>query len=105
MPAPRVFEAPGPGAWELETAHFARPASTFSHRPIVAGLTRGFAEGAARFSLMLEGFEIRLVHGFIYVRPRPFGAPPDAKGPPPKLVFQLLTRLVPKIRRRLRQGA
>jgi pyruvate,water dikinase len=105
MPASRTFEAPGPGAWELETTHFSRPISTFLQRPFLAGFPVGFAESAARYSLMFEGFEPRLVHGFVYVRPKVFGAPPDAKGPPPKVVFQLLTRLVPKIRRRLRAGA
>lgn len=37
----------------------------------------------------------------MYQQPVAFGAPEGAAGPPPKFVLQLLTRLVPKMRRRL----
>src|SRR6185295_2173286 len=37
-----------------------------------------------------------------YIAPRIVGAPRGAKGPPPRLIFKLLTRLHPEIRRRLK---
>jgi len=51
---------------------------------------------------MLDRLEPAIVNDFIYMQPRPFGAPPGAKGPPPKLIFQILMRVVPKIRARIR---
>ena len=41
-----------------------------------------------------------IVNDLVYTQAVPFGAPKGAKGPPRKIVFQLLTRLHPKIRRR-----
>jgi rifampicin phosphotransferase len=101
----RTFEAPGPGTWDLEIAHNSRPYSTFLLRPIMAGMPVGFSASAERFSLMVAGVDIRVLHGFMYMRIKPFGAPPGAAGPPPKFVFQIMTRLLPSVRRRLRGGA
>jgi phosphohistidine swiveling domain-containing protein len=95
------YTAPGPGAWELETVHFTRPISRLMQAPMLGGFVRGFKEGTARYGLMLSHIEPAIVNSFIYMRPVPFGAPPSATKPPPKIVFQLLTRLVPKIRRRI----
>lgn len=38
----------------------------------------------------------------MYMKAVPFGAPPDASGPPPKLILQRLTRLHPGMRARWR---
>lgn len=99
----RTFEAPGPGAWELDGVHFPRPVTTFLQGAF-SGFAEGFAEGTARYGAMLSHLEPRFVHGFVYTRAVAFGAPPDAKGPPPKLVLQALTRLLPSMRRRIRAG-
>jgi pyruvate,water dikinase len=96
------FKAPGPGVWELETAHNPRPVSRFSQQPIVAGFGAGFSASTARYGVMLDRMEPRFVNDFTFIQPRPFGAPPGAKGPPPKIIFQLLTRLLPKMRARIR---
>lgn len=100
-----AFHPPGPGAWELETTHFSRPVSRFIQKPYEEGFGRGFSSSTARFGVMLERMEPRFVNDFAFMQLRPFGAPPGAKGPPPKIVFQLLTRIVPKIRARLRTSA
>jgi pyruvate,water dikinase len=42
------------------------------------------------------------VNRFIYTAVRAVGAPKNAKGTPPKLVFKLLTKLHPEVRRRIR---
>ena len=96
------FEAPGPGVWELETAHYTRPVCRFTQGPTVEGFGAGFAESTARYGVMLDRLEPRFVNDFVFVQPRPFGAPAGAKGPPPKLIFQILMRVVPKIRARIR---
>jgi phosphohistidine swiveling domain-containing protein len=96
------YPPPGPGVWELETAHYSRPVCRFTQGPTEEGFGAGFSEGTARYGVMLDRLEPRFVNDFVFVQPRPFGAPPGAKGPPPKLIFQLLMRVVPKIRARLR---
>jgi pyruvate,water dikinase len=97
-----AFAPPGPGAWELETTHYTRPVSRFTQQPLVEGFGIGFAASTARYGVMLDRMEPRFVNDFTFMQMRPFGAPPGAKGPPPKVVFQLLTRLVPKMRARIR---
>lgn len=99
-----TFTAPGPGVWELETVHYTRPLSHFTREGILRGFAEGFAEGTARYGLMLSHFEGAIVNDLVYTKAVPFGAPKGAKGPPPKIVFQLLTRLHPKIRRRIRDS-
>lgn len=97
-----TFEAPGPGAWELEIAHFPKPFPKFGLDGLQRSFTRGFQEGTARYGLLLSHMELRLVNGFFYQQPAPFGAPAGAKGPPPKPILWLLTRLHPGMRARIR---
>jgi pyruvate,water dikinase len=99
-----TFTPPGPGVWELETVHYTRPLSHFARSAVLRGFAEGFAEGTARYGLMLSHFEGAIVNDLMYMQAVPFGAPKGAKGPPPKIVFQLLTRLHPKIRRRIRDS-
>jgi rifampicin phosphotransferase len=94
-----------PGCWELETAHFATPLTRYFHEVLRAEFPRGFSASSARVGLLLDTFDHARVNGFDYMAPRIVGAPKAAKGPPPKLVFQLLARLHPKIRARLRTAA
>jgi pyruvate,water dikinase len=97
-----TFTPPGPGAWELETTHFTRPVSRFAQEAMVGGFGEGFSASTARYGVLLDRLEPCFVNDFAFMQPRPFGAPPGAKGPPPKLVFQLLTRLVPALRARIK---
>lgn len=97
----KSFAAPGPGTWELETAHFPRPASRLVQHATLAGFAAGFAESTARFGVMLSHLQPAYVNDFAYMQAVPFGAPPGAKGPPPRAVFWLLTRAVPKLRARV----
>lgn len=99
------FVAPGPGPWELETAHFPKPASKLGLEQVMAGYQKGFAYGTARYGLLLSHFKPAIVNGFWYQQAIAFGAPEGAKGPPPKPILWLLTRLHPGMRARIAAGA
>ena len=98
----RVFEAPRPGAWEIDLTHFPRAMTNFSSGVFTSEFRRGMAEGTKMYGILLDHIEMVPIHGFMYGAPRPVGAPLDAKGPPPKPIFKLLTWLHPEIRRRIR---
>jgi len=97
----KIFNPPGPGAWELETTHWSRPVTRFVQEAMLNGFVKGFASGAARYGSMLNHLEPAFVNDFTYMRAVGFGAPPNAVAPPPKLVMQILTRVVPKMRKRI----
>lgn len=101
MTAVEAFIAPGPGAWELETTHYSRPVTRFTQEANLLGFVDGFRASSARFGLMLSHLEPGYANGFTYMRAVGFGAPANAKGPPPKFVMQALTRIVPTMRRRM----
>lgn len=96
------FEAPGPGPWEADTAHYTKPVTHFMRAPIVNGMPRGFSTSTERYGVLLSHFQPAIVNGFYYHQPVAFGAPKGANGPPPKIILQLLTRLHPKMRARIR---
>ena len=97
----KAFTPPSPGAWEIESTHTQRPMTRYLAAVLPEQMMRGFKEATARNGALLDHFEIALINGFLYMAPRPVGAPKSAKGPPPKLIFKLLTKLHPEIRRRL----
>jgi pyruvate,water dikinase len=99
------WEPPDKGPWELETTHFGRPISRFAQRSFRAGFISGFQEGTARYGLLLSHLKPDFANNFIYVQPVPFGAPEGAMKPPPAFVLKLLTRAVPKMRKRIAVSA
>jgi phosphohistidine swiveling domain-containing protein len=99
------FAPPGPGVWELEATHMVRPVSRALEAVFPDAATAGFRDGMARYGLLLEGMEFKTVNRFIYTAARAVGAPKNAKGPPPKLIFKLLMKLHPEIKRRVRTVA
>ena len=101
MDAEIKFEAPGPGPWEAESAHFPRPMTHFTAEGFLRAFPKGFAEGTARYGLLLSHFKPALINSFLYQQPIIFGAPEGASGPPPKPVLWLVSRLVPKMRARI----
>lgn len=98
------FHSPGPGAWEIEATHMTRPISRWHAEVFPEAFTRGFRAGTARYGVLLDYLEPAVVNRFVYFCARGVGAPKGAKGPPPKLIFKLLTKLHPEIRRRIRQS-
>jgi phosphohistidine swiveling domain-containing protein len=95
------FTPPGPGVWELESTHILRPVSRAMEAVFPAAATAGFKAGTERYGLMLDSLEFAVVDRFTYVCARPVGAPKGAKGPPPKFIFKLLTKLHPEVRKRI----
>lgn len=95
------FKAPGPGSWELEQTHFARPATRYMSTLAGEPTARGFGEGTKRYGLLLDTMLMRFVNDFCYSKFVGVGAPENASGRPPRLVFMLLTRLHPEMRRRI----
>lgn len=100
-----TFEAPNKGPWDLDTTHAPRPVTPFVADGMVAGMPRGFASGTARYGLLLDYLQPAVVNGWLYMQPRSYLAPPDAQGPPPPPVLWLLTRLHPKMRKRIATSA
>ena len=68
-------------------------------------MMRGFKAGTSYYGALLDYLEVVVINRFLYMTPRPVGAPKGAKGPPPKAIFKLLTWLHPEIRRRVRRSA
>lgn len=98
------FVPPSPGSWELEQTHLTKPPSVFIAEVMPPAMMRGFKAGTSHYGALLDYLELAIINRFIYVAPRPVGAPKGAKGPPPKAIFKLLTRLHPEIRRRVRRS-
>jgi rifampicin phosphotransferase len=96
-----TFSAPGKGPWELEATHFPRPFTRFLGPAFIDAFPKGFAQGTARYGLLLDYIHPRLVNGFFYQQPVAYLAPKGAMKPPPKPVLWLLTRLHPKMRARI----
>lgn len=101
--APLTFEAPGGGAWMLDTTHHGRrPVSRFM-QPIVSEVfPSALTAVCERFGLPMAEFRAAIVHGCFYMRPVGIGEPDDPKGEPPLVVLKLVSRLHPEMRRRAR---
>src|SRR6185437_9461611 len=96
-----TFTPPGPGSWQHDAVHFPRPMTKLFAEVFPACFDAGFREGVRVYGGLLETLEFKPVHGFNFFAPRPVGAPKDAKGHPPKIVFKALLTLHPEIRRRV----
>ncbi|MEO8857595.1 MAG: PEP-utilizing enzyme [Burkholderiaceae bacterium] len=100
-----AFDAPDSGVWEQDGAHSPRPATRFLQEAFGDGFVKGFQGGTACYGLMLDHLEPFYINGFLYHKAVIVGAPKNAKGPPPKIVFKLMCLLHPAIRRRLKTAA
>ena len=83
------IQAPGPGTWELDVTHFARPVSPIAGQNMVRQFPAGMAEASARYGVPLERLAYAQVDGWMYDQPQPIGAPPGARTPP-RLIFWLI---------------
>ena len=101
---PQAFTPPSPGAWELEQTHLTKPASFLTAELFPEPMMRGFSEGTRFYGLLLDYLEVAVINRFVYMTPRPVGAPKDAKGPPPRLLFEILRRVHPVVRNRVKRA-
>jgi pyruvate,water dikinase len=88
----------------LDASHCERPLPRFAHDVFGEPFSRGFRDSMAVYGALLDTVEVEVVNGFLYTCPRPYGAPPEAKGAPPKPVFKLLMALHPGMRKRIRRA-
>ncbi len=101
-----VFLPPRPGMWELETTHHGvRPLSPLIRDAYTRGGEEGFKVLVERYGLPLDGVDVELVHGCVYMRPRGLGEGDKPSAAPPKLVMKLIARLHPGMRRRNKAAA
>jgi len=100
----QTFTPPSPGSWELEQTHLTKPPSVLTAELTPASMMRGFSEGTRHYGLLLDHLEVAVINRFLYMAPRPVGAPKSAKGTPPRLVFEILRRLHPAIRQRIQRA-
>lgn len=100
-----TWEAPGPGTWELDTAHF-DPAVSRPVRDLMSdAMRKGLAAGMELAGAPLDGIDARFVHGRMYLRMAPLvGGSRDLPTPPTPLLW-LVTRLHPAFRRRAKRSA
>jgi len=97
----QTFEKPGPGTWELADSHFTRPFSRWMQAVFPPAAQEGFRKAFAAYGALVEEIAFETVNGFPYMSVRPAVGSPESSGPPPKLVFKLLTKVHPTMRRRV----
>jgi pyruvate,water dikinase len=84
--------------------HFPHPVTKLFAEVFPPSFDAGFREGARIYGSLLDTIEFGTVNRFMYFVPRPVGAPKSAAKVPPKLLFQLLLRVHPELRRRVASG-
>jgi pyruvate,water dikinase len=81
-----------------------KPPSILIGELLPARMMRGFSEGTRHYGVLLDYLDVAIINRFLYMAPRPVGAPKSAKGTPPRLVFALLRRVHPAIRARVNRA-
>ncbi len=95
----RVAAEPPPGFWQRETSHYPQPLSPM-YGVLLEAFNASMKRATADFSLLVEGVEFREIGGWVYQRLVPLGGR-DMRAPPAWLM-PLLTRIVPRMRSRIR---
>ena len=91
---------PGPGSWALDASHVPTPLSGFFADALEDGYSRGWRDCLPRYGTLLEDMAPAVIRGFLYLQPRPVGAPPDASGPPPREVWDAVVSRLPEVQAR-----
>lgn len=98
------WTAPGPGTWELDTAHFESTVSRPMRDLMSETMSVGLAEGFELAGAPLEQVDARFVNGRMYTRLVPLVGGASNRPAPPDKVLWLVTRLHPAFRRRAKQS-
>lgn len=97
----RTFEIPA-GFWERESSHCPRPLSALM-RSLLPIVNDGFGRMFSDMGVLPETLEWREIGGWVYTRVVPPGG--KDRPPPPAWLFPALVRLVPALRRSVREAA
>ena len=81
-----------------------KPPSILIGELLPAQMMRGFSEGTRHYGILLDYLDVAIINRFLYMAPRPVGAPKNAKGTPPRLLFALMRRVHPAIRQRVNRA-
>ncbi len=96
----RQFEAPGPGTWSLDTTHNSGAMTSYTAQ-CFTGLPRGFHECLEKYGILLDRLQPAFVHGFFFMQQVAVVGKPGG-GPPPKFLMQLMFKIHPKLRARVK---
>lgn len=92
--------APGPGAWELDTAHYEPTVSRIARDVIEHAAPEGLRQGFDLLGAPLATMDSVFVNGRFYRRMTPLVGGDRNLPPPPPWVLRAAFRVVPKLRRR-----
>jgi len=94
------WTAPGPGSWMRDPVHQTSAWTRYLYAMIFPAFERGYRDGFARYGVLIDRLDARVVNGWMFARPRPVGAPEKPGSPPPKLIIKAMFLLHPELRRR-----
>lgn len=98
------WQAPGPGTWELDTAHFDPEVSRPTRDLMPAAMADGLAAGMELAGAPVKGIDAQFVNGRMYTRIVPLVGGSRDMPTPPKPVLWLAARLHPAFRRRAKRS-
>lgn len=99
-----VWDPPGPGTWELDTAHFAPTVSRPMRDLMSNACESGLAVGMELAGAPLKTLQTRVVNGRMYTRQVPLVGGNRDLPTPPKPILWLVTRLHPQFRKRAKRS-
>lgn len=95
-----VWEPPGPGMWARDPSKQPRPHTAWFRAMVPRLLNGAFREVGPRYGFLIDGMRVVEVNGWLYLRPKPVGAPDKEGPPPPRFVMRMLLLLHPELRAR-----
>jgi len=96
-----MWEAPGPGFWELDRSHFVGGETPLVQHIQSSAMPAGIRKVFAELGTPADTLDCRFVNGFMYTRLRPLiAADRPAKNLPPPFVLRAVGRFHPEFRRR-----
>jgi len=100
LPTPPEFDPPS-GSWQKDTSHFPEPVTPFGASTY--GVYAGASVDAmiARWGLLPDRIEARIIGHEAYMHTEPDDG---GKAPPPWWLLAVLVRVIPSLRRKLRQS-
>lgn len=98
------WQPPGPGTWELDTAHFDPEVSRPTRDLMSAAMADGLGAGMELAGGPVSGIDAQFVNGRMYTRIVPLVGGSRDLPTPPKPVLWLVTRLHPAFRRRAKRS-